>query len=237
MHSRVKFGFAVGVLITAVSIPTVQAGDGASNARHRGVRGEFNLQAMMHTSTAQFPVLPGVRPWNGTSRTRSAFAYRSIPCTGNAPVNNISSNLPSYNAKVRGSRVPSSTRLRPFRFRVQRTRRGNEMVGRITLVVCQLRPGPTPDPDPVSDARKPGIRIAFRAKFRRENVEDLRFDGRFRIRGGTQRYRDLKGSGRIAGYLFCLGPARCAERGRRYLDGQISLQGSYADPTPALSSG
>ncbi len=34
---------------------------------------------------------------------------------------------------------------------------------------------------------------------------------------------------------MCLGPERCAQRaGNRQLDGQISLQGTYSDPTPQL---
>lgn len=56
----------------------------------------------------------------GRTRAQWLFAYRSIPCSGNAPVNNISSNLTSYNGRVRDSRVPSSTRLHPFRFRNHR---------------------------------------------------------------------------------------------------------------------
>lgn len=217
----------------AVARETGPAADESQSAR--GVRGAFNLQAMMHQSTAEFPVLPGVSPWDGRVR-RGRFAYRSIPCRGNAPINNVSSNLPSYNAKVSGSRVPSSTRLQPFRFRVVRTKTGPEIRGGIRLTVCKLAPGPTANPDPIPDAGKPKISIAFRAPYRRETAESVSFAGTFRVAGGTQRYQDLTGSGTIRGYLFCLGPEPCASRGGTYRDGQISLQGVYRDPTPQLQT-
>ena len=234
MRRSTKLATPAGILVALLSIAVVQASENASQSQSKGVRGKFNLLAMMHTSTAQFPTLPGVRPWNGRQRSKTNFVYRSIPCRGNAPVNNISSNLPSYNARVGGSRVPSSTRLHPFRFRVERTRRGVEMLGRMTITVCQLRPGPTPNPDPIDDARKPKINVVFRAKFRRENVEHVRFNGKFRLVGGTQRYARLRGSGTLAGYLFCFAPNGCAGTGRRFLDGQVTLQGSYSDSTPRL---
>ncbi len=238
MLGNAKRWAPVGALTTLLLISTVQAGEGArgTQAQERGASGNFSLQAMMHQSTAQFPQLPGVRPWNGRSRD-SVFAYRSIPCSGNAPVNNISSNLPSYNGRVRDSRVPSSTRLHPFRFRARRVGRFVLMTGRTTLTVCQQKSGPTPNPDPVSDASKPKIKIVFKARYRRENAEHLRFAGTFDIVGGTERYEDLTGSGTIAGYLFCFAPEGCTGTGGNFLDGQLSMQGTYADPTPQLAAG
>jgi len=234
---KAKLWAPVGALTTLLLIGTVQADEGARQAQSEpGVSGNFSLQAMMHTSTAQFPQLPGVRPWNGRTRDE-VFAYRSIPCSGNAPVNNISSNLTSYNGRVRDSRVPSSTRLHPFRFRARKVGRFVQITGRTTITVCQLKGGPTPNPDPVSDAIKPKIQIAFRARYRRENAEHLRFAGTFKIKGGTQRYADLTGSGTIAGYLFCFAPQGCGGTGGNFLDGQVSMQGSYADPTPQLAAG
>lgn len=227
---------AVAVAALLSAIPAAQAGPPARDAQSSSaVSGSFSLQQMFHTSTAQFPNLPGVRPWDGRSRSPSSFVYRGIPCTGQAPVNNIASNLPTYNGRVRGSRSPSSTRFHPIRFQVRRTSRGTEMLGEITMTVCQLRSGPTPNPDPVPDPSKPKIRIAFRAEFTRQNAEELRFVGTFRIRGGTQRYEDLTGKGTVSGYLFCLAPQGCAALGNRFTDGQISLQGRYRDPTPQLA--
>lgn len=204
-------------------------------AQRGGVKGKFSLIMMVHTSSGGFGNLPGVNPWSGNRRSRARHAYRSIPCTGNAPVNNISSDLPSYNNRVRGSRVPSSMRAHPFAFRLRRARAGRRrMVGSINFTVCKLGGGPNANPDHVPDERKPRIRVRFHATPRRINAETLHFDGTFRLRGGTQRYRGLRGSGTIAGYLFCFNPAGCAATGGRYLDGQFAMQGNYADRTPRL---
>lgn len=201
-----------------------------------GVSGRFSAVMMIHTSSSSFGDLPGVNPWDGRRRTGTRFRYRSIPCTGNAPVNNISSDLPSYNTRVAGSRVPSSMRAHPFSFRLRRTRnRKWEMVGTITFTVCHLMPGATPANDPIPDENKPKIRVRFRSKFARMTPESLRFHGSFRLVGGTQRYEDLRGSGRISGYFLCFNPAGCAELGGRYLDGQFVMHGRYRDPTPDLS--
>lgn len=219
-------------MLVAVLIGSSQTG-GTAQAQSEGpARGDFSLQAMAHTSTAQFPTLFNVKPWDGTSLGR--FSYRSIPCSGNAPVNNISSNLPSYNTRVGESRAPSSTRLHNLSFRVARTKNGTEMLGRTSIVVCQLKSGPTANPDPVSDEVKPRIRVTWRAKFVRDNAESLSFRGTFKLVGGTQRYEDIAGAGTIAGYLFCFAPEGCAGSGGRFLDAQVSMQGNYQDPTPQL---
>lgn len=240
MQKDLRRAVPVGASIALLAlIPGAQAGPNADSAQSgsQGVRGSFSLQQMFHTSTSQFPTLPGVRPWDGVSRSSTSFVYRGIPCTGQAPVNNIASNLPTYNGRVENSRSPSSTRFHPIRFQVRKTSRGTEMLGEITMTVCQVRGGPTPNPDPVPDASKPKIRIAFRAMFKRSNAEEVRFGGTFRIRGGTQRYEDLTGTGTVAGYLFCFAPKGCGGTGGKFLDGQISLQGRYADPTPDLTNG
>lgn len=240
MPRHLKKALLPAALLLPLAVASAPAADPPAREAQggsQGVRGSFSLQQMFHTSTSQFGNLPGVRPWNGRSLSSSSFVYRGIPCTGQAPVNNIATNLVTYNNRVRGSRSPASTRFHPFRFKVQRTRRGTEMLGEITMTVCQLRNGPTPNPDPVADPRKPKIRFAFRAEFRRQSGDELRFVGTFRILGGTQRYDDLTGSGTISGYLFCFAPQGCGATGGRFLDGQISMQGRYADPTPELSAG
>jgi len=229
----------IAAVCLAVPITAAFASSGTSGPEATpsgaGVKGTFSLQAMMHTATAQFPKLGGVNPWDG--RHRGRFGYRSIPCRGNAPVNNLSSNLPSYNTRVAGSREPSSTRLHGFRFSVVKTKKGLRMRGSTSVTVCKLAAGPTADPDPIPDGNKPKIRMTFTSKFKRESGQAVRFIGTFRISSGTQRYSDLRGSGTIAGYLFCLAPEGCVAKGGRYLDGQISLQGTYADPTPQLAAG
>lgn len=198
-----------------------------------GVKGAFQLLAMVHSTDAQDENRLVATPWNG--RSSGSFSYRSRACTANAPVNNLSSNLPSYNGRVTGSRLPSSTRLQPLSFRVLRTRRGTPVIGGTAdIVVCQLAPGPTPNPDPIPDARKPKIRISFKVPYTADSAESTTYGGRFRIVSGTGRYKDISGSGTIQGNFFCLGVRRCAQRGGAQFDGQVTLQGTYRDPTPDL---
>ncbi len=89
--------------------------------------------------TPDWPSATDVTPWDGQSE--GSFTYRGIPCSGNAPVNNISSDLPTYNTRVPGSRSPASTRAHPLQFTVQ----GNTLHGHIAWTVCNLTGGPTTD--------------------------------------------------------------------------------------------
>ena len=229
----------LSALLGATALAAVALGGGTGSAAEEqpaqaGVKGNFSLIIMTHTTNSMFGNLPGVNPWNGAKRAGERFVYRSIPCTGMAPVNNISSDLPSYNGRVEGSRVPSSTRAHPMAFRLRKRDGKWQMKGRFRFTVCKLGSGPTPPNDPVPDEQKPKFDVTFVATFRRVNVEVLRFAGTIRLRGGTGRYEDLTGSGQIAGYLFCFAPEGCAPGGR-YLDAQMVLHGSYSDPTPQLS--
>jgi hypothetical protein len=209
------------------------AGPGEAQKR-AGVAGDFSLIMMAHTSSSTFGDLPGVNPWDGKRRAGTTFRYRSIPCTGLAPVNNISSDLPSYGARVPESKAPSSLRAHPFQFKLRKVDGKWQMRGKMTLTVCQLKGGPTPDPDPVPDADKPKINLDFTATFNKHSSENLNWSGTFRLRGGTGRYEDLTGSGTIGGYLFCFAPDGCKKIGKGYLDTQMVLKGKYEDPTPQL---
>ena len=226
-------GASVAILAGLGAAASADQSARTAQSTTEGVQGRFQLIQMMHVATAQFGQLARTQPWDG--RSLGSFGYSGIPCTGNAPVNNLGSNLPSYNGRVPGSRLPSSMRMQPVAFTVARRKGGGlEMRARATLVVCHLRPGPTANPDPVPDAEKPRIIITFRAPFKRETGESLTFAGRFRIVGGTQRYEDISGSGTVNGNLFCLGTETCAQRGNKFFDGQLTLQGTYRDPTPQL---
>lgn len=217
----------------AISAPT-QTRTAATEAQ-AGVRGTFSALMMIH-QTSNGNSLPGVNAWDGSYREGKGFIYRSIPCTGNAPVNNISSDLPSYGTRVPGSRAPSSMRAHPIGFQVRKIKGRWEISGSMRFTVCQLAGGATPASDPVPDAEKPQIVVGFRAQFKRETDELVRWTGRFRIEGGTQRYADLTGSGQISGYFMCFAPQGCAATGGKYLDGQMALSGTYSDPTPQLGS-
>jgi hypothetical protein len=237
MGFRTKFAAAGAVALAGGALVISQVGTGmAQTTPGPDVRGNFSLIMMAHTSesTPNFAT-PATNPWNGHRRPGIRFTYRSIACTGAAPVNNISSDLPSYNARVMGSRTPSSLRAHPFGFRVRRARSGGwEMRGQMVLTVCKLTAGPTPEPDPVPDADKPRIYVDFSARFVRKSTENLNWQGRFKLVGGTGRYKDLRGSGRIAGYFFCFNPRGCVNTGKQFRDVQMVMQGDYRDPTPQL---
>jgi hypothetical protein len=197
-------------------------------------RGRFSLIMMVHTNASAGNFNVDTDPWNGDLRDGALYTYRSIACTGNAPVNNISSDLPSYNTKVAGSRTPASMRAHPLYMRLSETKKGWVMRGSIEFTVCQLRSGATPSNDPIPDANKPKIRMRYTARFARSTQEAIRWHGTFKIVGGTQRYEDLTGSGEIAGYFFCFQPEGCAGNDGNYADGQFVMHGSYRDPTPQL---
>lgn len=231
LASMAGLGGSVAVATSAPAQKTASAAQAGG-----GVTGSFSAIMMVHTSSGGFGQLPGANPWNGTYEAGEGFRYRSIPCTGNAPVNNISSDLPSYGTRVAGSRAPSSMRAHPFGFRVRKYKGRWEMQGSVTFTVCKLAGGATAANDPVPDAAKPKIVMGFRAQFKRETPELVRWTGRFRIEGGTGRYEGLTGNGQISGYFMCFAPEGCAATGGKYLDGQMALSGTYRDSTPQLTS-
>lgn len=233
MKQSLSLALALGTLVL---LGALAAGGSAAvrKAQSPGVKGTFSLIIMVHTSSGGFGNLPGVNPWNGARKSGGRFVYRSIPCSGNAPVNNISTDLPSYNSRVKGSRVPSSVRAHPMAFSPYKKAGKWRIRGRFRFTVCKLGPGPTPQNDPVPDANKPKFNLNFDGTFRRVNAETLRWSGRFKLRGGTGRYDDLTGSGQIAGYFLCFDAAGCAAKGGKYLDGQVVMHGRYRDPTPQL---
>jgi hypothetical protein len=222
-------------LVAAVLAAAVPVGSGSAATTGQAVAGNFSLVLMVHQKSSTGP-LPGVHPWDGRPKAGVTYAYRSIPCSGPAPVNNISSDLPSFNGRVRGSTLPNSTRAHPFTFRLRKVRGKWLMQGTLRITVCKLGPGATPQPDPIPDESKPKIDVALTASFQRYNGESLHWAGPFRLRGGTGRYRTLTGSGTASGYFTCL--AGCAATSSStYQDGQFTLQGTYRDSTPDLASG
>jgi hypothetical protein len=176
---------------------------------------------MVHTH--DWPHNPAVNPWDG--RSNGEFVYRAIACSGMAPMNNISSNLPTYNSLIPGSRSPASTRSHPFRFAV----RDGRMSGTIQLTVCHLAPGPINDGR--ADTDRDRIMIDFVADSNRRTDEETIFSGTFRIVGGTGRYTRLAGDGTIRGYFMCFDPRGCREGNRGMLrDMQFVLEGRFNDP-------
>ena len=194
----------------------------SSFASAEGVEGTFGLAAMVHTK--DWPNNPAVVPWDG--KANGEFIYSAIPCAGNAPMNNIGTNLPTYNGMIPGSRSPASTRSQPFKFGV----RDGKMSGSINLIVCKLGPGPTTDGKP--DGDRDQIMIEFTADSQNRTAEETIFSGPFSIKGGTGRYSKLKGEGTIRGYFMCFDPNGCADGNKgMFRDMQYVMDGKFNDPT------
>lgn len=237
-------GRAVAVVVATAALGGgvlgMSATSGAQDSPAKPTSGPFSLVMMIHTNKgdapARFGPIPPTRPWNGVAQD-GQFSYSSIPCTGNAPVNNIASDLPTYNGRVEGSRAPASMRAHPFRFRVKQLKSGKGKVisGRIDFTVCKLGGGPNAAPDPVADVDKPKIYVTFRAEYKPATVEQMPWVGTFKIIGGTGRYADLTGSGTIGGYFMCFAAGGCMNTGKEFDDGQFTMQGRYSDPTPNLT--
>jgi len=220
---------AGAVLASLVGVPAAPA------AAATAVEGSFSLIQMVHTTNFNDGEVKSATPWDGASN--GTFRYAGIPCTGNAPVNNISTDLTTYNNRLPGSRAPASTRSHPLEFSATRQPDGTfRLSGKDTLTVCQLRGGPTASPDPVPDAQKAKIFFDWTAEARQSSSEEVTWTGTFTITGGTGEYRDLTGSGSISGYFFCFAVEGCVSLGN-YRDGQFTMSGVYRDPNVESLSG
>lgn len=192
------------------------------------VEGAFSLFAMVHTMTLEGPEgAVETHPWDGVAA--GGFSYASMPCSGDAPVNNVATDLPALGGTMSGSRVPVSVRSHPLRMEVDAS---GGLRGSIALTVCRLGPGPTADPDPVADLAKPRIKVGFEGAVDRRDATFVPWSGTFTLRGGTGRYAQLGGEGHIAGYFFSKDAQEGAARGA-LLDGQYAMIGRYRIPAPA----
>lgn len=204
-----------------------------AQAEADGVQGTFSMIIMAHTggSPGAYQVTDAQAP-GSELEAGDEFTYRSIECSGDAPVNNIASDLPSFGAQIQDSRVPVSMRAHPLRFEVLEVEgEGVGVSGRMTATVCKLGPGPTPEDDPVADEEKPVIHFDFTGTLDQVSDDSTTFDGEFEIAGGTGRYERLSGSGEMTGYLFCFAPEGCEDT---FDDSQFVLRGDYSHPDPRL---
>jgi hypothetical protein len=201
------------------------------------VRGSFSMLEMAHTTAYEGTDVEEEQqpnPWDGGVEVEGPYRYAAIPCNENAPLNNISGDLPTFNTLVPGSRVPASTRAHPLEFEVVEGDDGEtELQGTLELTVCQLRPGVTPDPDPTPDPEKERIRFEWSARADEATEESIVWRGTFDIVGGTGPYEELSGEGEIAGYFFCFAPEGCAELGE-FRDVQFAMNGTYQVPSEAV---
>lgn len=248
MQTRVRLiavAASVGLLVAGCSEDSEPDAAGGASAAPTGgsdsreasldqFDSRFNLIGMAHTAprTARgLPIEVDTEPWDGTS-TGGPYSFASAPCSADAPINNVSTNLVSFNTRLEGSRSPASTRLHPFEFEVLSLADGaGEMRGTIDLTVCQPRFGVTP-PDGGPDTERERISIEFTADFTQPTAEETTYAGQFEITEGTGPYEGIRGSGEITGYFMCLGPERCAQLGGPR-DAQVVMVGSYEAPGAA----
>ena len=216
----------LGACTDETSSPPDEASEEAS-ALHNAGEETFGLVQMGHTAHA---FAENARAWDGTS-TEGRFAYVSAPCSADAPVNNNATNLATFNSRLPGARSPASTRMHPLQFEVNQTReRVGDLSGTLSLTVCQLASGSTPEDDPTSDAEKDRIILDWSATSRRTSEEEIVFDGHFDIQEGTGRYEGITGSGTLHGYFTCAYVPGDCEAAGAFTDVMVLMIGTYEHP-------
>lgn len=200
------------------------------------LEGVFSLFAMAHTLTFAGPSGPQETvPWDGSARPGGSFTDASRSCSDDAPVNNVSTDLPTLGGAVDGGRAPVSTRTHPMRFDIVEDRDVTRLRGGITLVVCHLASGSTSVPDPTPDHRKPRIEVRWSAQVGARTGEQVSWQGTFEIVGGTATYAALRGEGDIGGCFSCSEARDDAARADLH-DCQYAMIGRYRIPAAAVRS-
>lgn len=199
--------------------------DPGATAAAEGGSSPFSLVAMAHTFADTS------KPWDGAG-AEGTFTYVSAPCNFDAPVNNNSTNLGTLNARLPGSTSPSSARMHPVDFTASEAADGTgQLEGTMTMTVCQTRPGPTAEDDPVPDPEKDHITFSWSADYQQPSAEEISFVGTFAIDGGTGAYEDITGDGDLAGYFTCAwGDPEGCEAAGRFTDLQLVMIGRYDAP-------
>lgn len=239
MALRNRYGslFVLLALAAASCTPqqTPSPGGGAQPTPNQtGRQGEpFSLLAMAHTSRVENPSHrvegPPIKttPWNG-DQEGGPFSYSSIRCVDKAPLNNIATNLTTYNSRLPNSHSPASIRFQPLQFNVSGGGSTGELTGTATLIACGLAPAEELDLDEGDpDNQRDQIRFDWRATYEKTSPQEVAWTGTFDIRQGTGTYQGITGSGDISGYFFCFG--RCRD-GQPFQDTQLTMVGSYNAP-------
>lgn len=212
----------------------------------------FSLMAIVHSlphATAPpdpaenqpGPPLQTIR-WDG-HKEGGPFRYSSARCIDPAPINDISTNLTTFNGRIPESASPASIRLQPLEFRVEHGGPSGRLEGTIRMVACGITQGrfsrvieKTEGPDTHRD------RITFKwtADYKKTSgtpsapkASEAAWTGTFDISEGTGRYRGISGSGFISGTFLCL-QGVCDEPD--FTDGQVVMVGTYKAPAiPSVS--
>lgn len=196
-----------------------------------GAGGKFSLT--VHTHSSEFrgpggaPTLFETDPLSSpiTEGTEGEdFSYSSVSCADPAPFNDVALN---FNPDYPGIEDPASVRhfVEGNVADVDKSGRTGAIEGTITTFLCEK--GEEGDE----------IHIAYEGRFVQTSDNEARLAGTFEITGGTGRFADLAGEGRIRGSFTCLplvlereGAESCAELGV-YSDAVFELKGTYEDPT------
>ena len=163
---------AAGFAAYAAVLPTK-----ARTAEPGTVQDDFELMQMVHTTEpATNPAAGPPIPSDGDSP--GLYRYNSRDCRENAPVNNISTNLVSYNARY--GRSTASTRSQPFEIQVVHGDSAEEsrLQGKITLVVCKEPPNQGSAVDAIPDAARNKVFIEFTAAAEEDSREEVHYEGR-----------------------------------------------------------
>lgn len=206
----------------------------------RGQGEPFSLLAMAHTSRVENPSHrvegPPIKttPWNG-EQEGGPFSYSSIRCIDDAPLNNIATNLTTYNSRLPNSHSPASVRLQPLQFNVLNGGSSGEVRGTITLVACGVAPAEELDLEETTpDNERDQVRFDWRANYEKTSSQEVAWTGTFEIKQGTGAYQGITGSGDISGYFFCFG--KC-NPGQPFRDTQLTMIGTYNAPNIPSPSG
>lgn len=206
----------------------------------------FSLMAMVHSPpqadprpNAPGPPVPTVK-WDGR-KEGGPFSYSSVRCIDPAPINDVSTNLTTFNGRIPESFSPASIRLQPVEFRVTKGGDSGRIEGTINLVACGLssgrfsRVGEDPAAAEAPDDKRDKITFSWGANYKRvgyaglsPNASEAAWVGEFSIIGGTGRYQGIQGSGHISGSFLCLEGGGCSQP--EYTDGQVVMVGTYKAP-------
>ena len=214
-------------VVAAMVALVLLAGCGTADDQAEGAPGvdegnPFSVVAMAHTFAETS------KAWDGTGGDET-FTYVAAPCSFDAPVNNNATNLGTLNGRLPGSTSPSSTRMQPLEFTAAADEEGRgELTGTMVMTVCQTKPGPTAENDPVADEEKDHITFSWTAEYEQQSPEEIAFVGSFDIDEGTGAYEGISGSGEVGGYFTCAwgNPEGCAAAGE-FTDLQLVMIGSY----------
>ena len=222
---------------------------GAQTAPAPAASGDFTMSIHTHSAQVPTPLRFGPiqqLPFNATSG--NTFLYSSRRCEDFAPYNDV--------GLLMSPDVGGLTSPIRVRHRVRGTvTAGDAEVGTVAGDTTSVRCLPPPPAGPEAQGTggpetADAVHTSFRATYRRESDNVLRFVGTFTITGGEGAFAGITGGGAFEGAFVCLAALRspaaqtCAQQGQ-YADfttlrGNLSAPAGQHDPgmrgTYAMSS-